>query len=123
MTLDEIRDKVLALELRAEKEEERHRGLDARLEALERTQAGILDLRLLIERLTMGNESSQKSFADLNARLDKLDAKLEERMTSLEKRIDTHEKEPGKKWEKLSWLVLSLVVGGAIGYFINMLTT
>lgn len=116
MTVEEIRDRVIALEKRAEREEERHVFMESRLKILEKTQDGVQDIRLMIERLTMGTEQTKQSFSDLNARLDKLDKRLADRISDLDKRLDAHEKQPGEKWEKAKWAVFTLVLGAAFGY-------
>jgi len=67
MTIEEIRDRVIALEKRAEREEERHRFLEDRLIILEKTQTGVQDIRLMIERLAMGSDNTKQSFSDLTA--------------------------------------------------------
>ena len=121
MTLEEIRDRVIELERRAEKEDERHRGLEERLREVETTQKGILEIRLLIERLTMGNESMSRNFAEVNARLDKLDAKLTTRIEGIEVRIGAQEKKPGEKWEKATWAVTLAVISAAAGVAIGKL--
>lgn len=116
MTVEEIRDRVIALEKRAEREEERYVFMESRLKVLEKTQDGVQDIRLMIERLTMGTDQTKQSFSDLNARLDKLDKRLADRISDLDKRLDTHEKQPGEKWEKAKWAVFTLVLGAAFGY-------
>ena len=101
--------------------EQRSKSHDERLLTLEKTQAGILDIRLMIERLSMGNEQNQKSFDALNARLDRMDDKIGARMANIEKRLDAHEKAPGEKWEKASWQITILIIGGVVGYLINLI--
>ncbi len=123
MTIEEIRDRVIALEKRAEREEERHRFLEDRLIILEKTQAGIQDIRLMIERLTMGSDNTKQSFSDLNARLDKLDAKLAKRIEEIDNKLEGHitqqDKAPGEKWEKAKWVVVTGVISGVLGYLLK----
>lgn len=92
---------------------------DKRISDIEKTQTGIIDIRLMIERLSMGNDQLQKSIESMAARIEKLDAKVGQRMDSLEKRLDAHEKAPAEKWEKAVWLVLTLIIGGIVGWIIN----
>jgi len=123
MTIEEIRDRVIALEKRAERENERHRFLEDRLIILEKTQAGIQDIRLMIERLTMGSDNTKQSFSDLNARLDKLDAKLAKRIEEIDNKLECHmtqqDKAPGEKWEKAKWVVVAGVISGVLGYLLK----
>ena len=100
--------------------EQRSKSHDERLLTLEKTQAGILDIRLMIERLSMGNEQNQKSFDALNARLDRMDDKIGARMANIEKRLDAHEKAPGEKWESSKWLVFTAILGAIVGYLIKL---
>lgn len=122
MNPDDVAKIISELERKCAFLDERSKSHEERLQALEKTQAGILDIRLMIERLSMGSEQLQKSFEALNARLDRLDEKVGTRMTSIEKRLDNHEKAPGEKWEKASWLVITLIIGGVVGYLINFIT-
>lgn len=125
MTVEEIRDRVTALEMRAEREEERHVFLEKRLQTLEQTQGGVQDIRLMIERLTMGSDNTKQSFSDLNARLDKLDNKLAKRIEEIDAKLEGHvtqqDKAPAEKWEKAKWVIVVAVITGMIGYFIGKL--
>lgn len=125
MTVEEIRDRVIALEMRAEREEERHVFLEKRLQILEQTQGGVQDIRLMIERLTMGSDNTKQSFSDLNARLDKLDNKLAKRIEEIDAKLEGHvtqqDKVPAEKWEKAKWVIVAAVITGVIGYFIGKL--
>ena len=116
MTIEEIRDRVIALEKRAEREDERHRYLEDRLIILEKTQAGVQDIRLMIERLSMGTDNTKKSFSDLNQRLDRLDEKLAKRIEEIDARLDTHEKEPAKKWESAKWVIVAAILTGVVSF-------
>lgn len=120
MTIEEIRDKVLSLEMRAERENQRHCFLEERIVILEKTQAGVQDIRLMIERLSMGTEQTKQAFSDLNARLDKLDQRLAKRIDEIDKRLEQHTSQPGEKWEKAKWAVLTLILGGVVGYIIKV---
>lgn len=37
------------------------------------------------------------------------------------KRLEEIEKEPGEKWKKLVWLIITAVAGGIVGYLISRL--
>lgn len=121
MDLDTIRDKVLAIEVRAEKFDERQSSLEARVTAVEHTQACIQDVRLLIERLNMGAMNTEKSFADLNTKLDKLEEKLSRRIEGIENRIGEQERIPGDKWNKVSLGIITTIVGIVLGYAATLL--
>lgn len=121
MTVDEIRDKVLALEQRAERVDERAASFDQRLREVERTQSGILEIRILIERLTMSNEGMKNSLGEMNSRLDRLEQTLTKRIQQVEQKIDVHEKEPARKWADAKWAVGILILGGVVGYLINVI--
>lgn len=125
MTVEEIRDRVLALEQRTERLDERQAYIQDRLVILEKTQAGVQDIRLMIERLTMGSDNTKQSFSDLNARLDKLDAKLAKRIEEIDNKLEVHvtqqDKAPAEKWEKAKWVIVAAVITGVIGYFIGKL--
>ena len=121
MTVDEIRDKVLALEQRAERVDERAASFDQRLREVERTQSGILEIRILIERLTMSNEGMKNSLGEMNNRLDRLEQSLTKRIQQVEQKMDVHEKEPAKKWADAKWAVGILILGGVVGYLINLI--
>ena len=121
MNPEDVAKAISTLEQKCALLDERSKSHEERLQALEKTQAGILDIRLMIERLSMGNEQNQKSFDALNARLDRMDDKIGARMANIEKRLDAHEKAPGEKWEKASWQITILIIGGVVGYLINLI--
>lgn len=119
MNIEQIRDKVLALEQRAERVDERQTFLHDRIALLEKTQAGIQDIRLMIERLAMGSDNTKQSFSDLNQRLDKLDAKLAKRIEEIDSKLEAHTSQPGEKWEKAKWIVVAGAISAAVGYGIG----
>jgi len=116
VNIDQIRDKVLALEQRAERLDERQVNIQDRLAILEKTQAGIQDIRLMIERLTMGNDSTKQAFSDLNQRLDRLDQKLAKRIDEIDERLEGHMQQPAKRWEDLKWVIIVAVVTGIVSF-------
>mgnify|MGYP001075957400 FL=1 len=121
MTVDEIRDKVLALEQRAERIDELAASFDQRLREVERTQSGILEIRILIERLSMSNESVKNSLGEMNGRLDRLEQTLTKRIQQVEQKIDVHEKEPAKKWADAKWILVAALLSGLVGYGLKAL--
>ena len=121
MTVEEIRDRVIALEQRTERLDERQTYIQDRLVILEKTQAGVQDIRLMIERLTMGSDNTKQSFSDLNSRLDKLDQKLAKKIEDIDHRLDAHVSEPAQKWDKAKWALGMLILGGVVGYLIDMI--
>lgn len=116
MTVEEIRDRVIALEQRAAREEERSRFLEDRLIILEKTQTGVQEIRLMIERLTMGNDNTKQAFSDLNQRLDRLDQKLAHRIDEIDQRLEGHVQQPAKKWEDIKWVIIVAVVTAAVSF-------
>jgi len=121
MTVEEIRDRVIALEQRTERLDERQAYIQDRLVILEKTQAGVQDIRLMIERLTTGSDNTKQSFSDLNIRLDKLDQKLAKKIEDIDNRLDAHVSEPAQKWDKAKWALGTLILGGVVGYLINVI--
>lgn len=115
MTVEEIRDRVLALEQRAERMDERQTFLQDRVVILEKTQSGVQDIRLMIERLMMGSDNTKQNFLDLNVRLDWMAKRIEE----IDNKLEAHTAEPGKKWESAKWLIVAGVITGVIGYIIG----
>ena len=96
MNPEDVAKAISTLEQKCALLDERSKSHEERLQALEKTQGGILDIRLMIERLSMGNEQNQKSFDALNARLDRMDDKIGARMETLRSAWMLMEKPPVK---------------------------
>jgi len=74
---------------------------DHRLEKLEATVENIAKLTIAVEKLAIS--------------MDKM-AKEQEKMTT---RISKLEAEPGENWHKAVWIVLTALIGAAVGYFLH----
>ena len=74
---------------------------DHRLEKLEATVENIAKLTIAVEKLAVS--------------MDKM-AKEQEKMTT---RISKLEAEPGENWHKAVWIVLTALIGAAVGYFLH----
>lgn len=74
---------------------------DHRLDKLEATVENIAKLTIAVEKLAVS--------------MDKM-AKEQEKMTT---RISKLEAEPGENWHKAVWIVLTALIGAAIGYFLH----
>lgn len=72
-----------------------------RLDKLEATVENIAKLTIAVEKLAVS--------------MDKM-AKEQEKMTG---RIAKLEAEPGENWHKAVWIVLTALIGAAVGYFLH----
>lgn len=87
--------------LYAERIEEHLHRVDKRLELLEGSVKAINELALSVERLA-GNMKS-----------------LSETQSDMKNKLDNISERDGEKWRKVTWLVLTTVVGAVIGYVIK----
>jgi hypothetical protein len=72
-----------------------------RIDKLEATVENIAKLTIAVEKLAVS--------------MDKM-AKEQEKMTT---RISKLEAEPGENWHKAVWIVLTALIGAAVGYFLH----
>ena len=93
MTNEEAAIKLAAVEQRAKSNTRRVEKLELQTEAIQK-------LATSVEVLVMENKHQTEAMQDIREDVAKLDGK-----------VDAWEKKPGKKWEKVKDVVLSLVLG------------
>lgn len=72
-----------------------------RLELLEKNSASLNDLVVSVKELAMSVKQMQEELKRQGQRLEAI------------------EKEPGEKWKKLTWLIVTAVAGGIIGFLLS----
>lgn len=72
-----------------------------RLALLEKNSASLNDLVVSVKELAMSVKQMQEELKRQGQRLEAI------------------EKEPGEKWKKLTWLIVTAVAGGVIGWILS----
>lgn len=72
-----------------------------RIELLEKNSASLNDLVVSVKELAMSVKQMQEELKRQGQRLEAI------------------EKEPGEKWKKLTWLIITAVAGGIIGFLLS----
>jgi predicted RNase H-like nuclease (RuvC/YqgF family) len=108
MTAQELTKEVTALKQQTALNTDACERAHDRLDAVEKEQKEQSRLLVVIERLTNGISS-------LNEKVECVDKKVD----GLGCRITAIEQEPAGKWKQLSWAVLMIIVGAAVGYVLS----
>lgn len=74
-----------------------------RIELLEKNSASLNDLVVSVRELAISVKQMQEELRRHGQRLEAI------------------EKEPGEKWKKLTWLIVTGLVGAAVGFFLSKL--
>ena len=88
-------------EQRLTKVEESTKSAHHRIDSIEGGQKEIRDLALAINTLASEVKSICEDMADINGRVKCIEAK------------------PGEKWEKASWLVITIIITAIVGYAVG----
>ena len=72
-----------------------------RLELLEKNSASLNDLVVSVKELAMSVKQMQEELKRQGQRLEAI------------------EKEPGEKWKKFTWIIITAVAGGIIGFLLS----
>jgi len=119
MTLEE-------LEIRSLEHQERLASLlqwadhtDRRLELLEKSQSTLTDVQISLTKMDSATERIGEKLTDMKKTLDRIDEDAKTRHEELSRRVRALEDAPGKKWDKAVWLIISLVIGAVVGYFLQ----
>ena len=108
MTTQELTKEVIDLKPKVTLNTESCERAHDRLDAVEKEQKEQSRLLIVIERLTNGITSLNEKVGNVEKKVDGLGT-----------RITAIEQEPAGKWKSLSWAVLMIIVGAAVGYVLS----
>lgn len=91
-------------------------GIERRVVELEKGKDIMVDVRMGIQELTIFNRTLSERLQEMKQALDNIIAENKLQHGALGDRIKVIEDAPGDKWNKLSWMFVSALVGLAIGY-------
>ena len=97
-------------------------GITQRVTMLERTNSALDGMLVALERLSMESKYLGEKLDDLKKAIDRNNEENKKQHEELGKRIGVIEEKPGKKWENIAWLVLSVIVTGAVTFILARMT-
>lgn len=87
-----------------------------RVTTLEKVNDCINGVQVALERLTMESKYFGEKLDDLKKSIDRSNDENKKQHDELENRVIDLENKPGKKWEAVTWIVISGVVMGFVGF-------
>lgn len=119
MELNEIRDKVLKLEMSNNNLDQWAIQTDKRIVELEKSRDLMSDVKIALAELRMSNKYFTDKLDELKASIERINTDNKEQHEAIGRRVKDIEDKPGKSWDKLLWLVAASVVGGVLGFLIK----
>lgn len=119
MELNEIRDKVLKLEMSNNNLDQWAIQTDKRIVEIEKSRDLMSDVKIALAELRMSNKYFTDKLDELKASIERINTDNKEQHEAIGRRVKDIEDKPGKSWDKLLWLVAASVVGGVLGFLIK----
>lgn len=119
MTLEELENRSLEHQERLASLLSWADHTDRRLGLLEKSQSTLTDVQISLTKMDSATERIGEKLTDMKKTLDRIDEDAKTRHEELSRRVRALEDAPGKKWDKAVWLIISLVIGAAVGYFLQ----
>jgi chromosome segregation ATPase len=119
MTLEELETRLLENQERLAALLQWADHTDRRLGLLEKAQDTLANVRISLTKLDSTTERIGEKLTDMKKTLDRIDDAAKTRHEELSRRVRALEDAPGKKWDKAVWLIISLVIGAVVGYFLQ----
>ena len=93
-------------------------GLAQRVTALEKTNSALDGMLVALERLSMESKYLGEKLDDLKKSIDKSNDENKRQHEELQTRLANIEGKPGKKWESATWIIISVILTGAITFIL-----
>ncbi len=93
-------------------------GIKQRVIMLEKTNSALDNMLVALERLSMGSEYLGEKLDDLKKSIDKSNDENRKQHEELQCRLSAIESKPGKKWESATWIIISVILTGAISFIL-----
>ena len=120
MTTEELRamvinhqDRIAALTTWAE-------SVDRRIAQLEESRDTLTKVQITLTQIGSVTERTSEKITEMKKTLDRIDDDNKARHEELSRRVRALEDAPGKKWDKAVWLVITALIGAAIGLLLNL---
>lgn len=120
MTTEELRamvinhqDRIAALTTWAE-------SVDRRIAQLEESRDTLTKVQITLTQIESVTERTSEKITEMKKTLDRIDDDNKARHEELSRRVRALEDAPGKKWDKAVWLVITALIGAAIGLLLNL---
>jgi hypothetical protein len=92
---------------------------DQTLLRMNSSENALMEIKLSLQGIAMGNVNFTEKLAEMKESLAQISKDNIEQHKELSGRINNIEAAPGKKWERLIWMIISAGVGGIITYVLT----
>ncbi len=93
-------------------------GITQRVTMLEKTNTALDGMLVALERLSMESKYLGEKLDDLRKSIDKSNDENRKQHEELQRRLSAIESKPGKKWESATWIIISVVLTGAVTFIL-----
>ena len=121
MELAEIRDLVLRHDKSISTLDEWARGVELRVQNLEKSQNILIEVQISLREIAMSNKYFGEKLDEMKKTLDKIVDENQKQHDELNRRIGDMESQPGTNWKNAKWIVVAAALTGLVGYFISKL--
>lgn len=121
MELNEIRNLALQNKTDLSMLSGRINGVETRVTALEKTSDVLMQMQITLKELMMQTKYLGEKFDDLKQSIDDVNIENKKQHAELNERLVAIESKPGKKWENATWIIISGVIMGIVGFALAQL--
>ena len=97
------------------------KGMDHRLQVVEKTTDILIDIQKTLVELTVESRNNGEKMNDLKLMMKDSNADNKKQHEDICARVSVLEEKPGKKWENAVWLIVSGVIMAVVGFALAQL--
>lgn len=121
MELNEIRNLAMQNKTDLSTLSGRVNGIETRVATLEKTSDVLVQMQITLKELMMQTKYLGEKFDDLKQSIDDVNVENKKQHKEMHERLLVIESKPGKKWENATWIIISGVIMGIVGFALAQL--
>lgn len=121
MTLEQIRDLVLQHQKTIATLDEWAEAMERRMSVIEKHSDLLTKVQITLERINASNNFFAEKLNDMKLSLEAINSENKIQHTELSTRVRKIEDQPGEKWNKATWVIITAFLMAAAAFITNQL--
>jgi len=119
MELNEIRDIATENRRSIAALDEWAQGIEKRVGNLEKAQNILTEVQISLRELAMQNKYFGEKLDEMKVTLEKISQENQQQHKDLNERIGKIESQPGERWNKAVWIIITAGLAAVVGYLLR----
>lgn len=121
MTLEQIRDLVLQHQKTIAALDEWAEAMERRMSAIEKHSDLLTKVQITLERINASNNFFAEKLNDMKLSLEAINSENKAQHAELSARVKKIEDQPGEKWNKATWVIITAFLMAAAAFVTDLL--